>query len=562
MPLRALRSKGSPLLYRMPGSALVLMVCAVALLLTLGLSASFALRDRAAALQHAQDTAGNASLLVAEHAARLVETSDLILKQAVQLAGPADAPLPSDRAGWERYAALVRGTPYLVSIWLFDAEGNAVLSTRRFPTPAMNVADRDYFVAQRAGGSEAGGNLFITALDTNRYSQEPLILLARPLAAAPGQFRGVALVAVSPRYVRDIYKSFDFDYARSITLRRADGTVLLHETQGPDATDSAAAEAAGEPEISALRRVDSVPVTAEVAIPVSSVMERWHGQLWTYISYALAALAAVSVVGGMALQRARRERQAESALQHAYDTLEERVHQRTAELEQTNAQLETAVTDKEVLLKEVQHRVKNNLQVICSLLRLQAARIDEPARRAFDESLRRIQCMSLMQELLYRSDQPARIDFADYLRQLCDGLVRSTNPTGARLTVNAPQPWSLDVDQATPLALIASELVSNALLHAFPLGHPGTITVELLPEGEEGMRMVVRDDGTGLPPDPSATQGRPNEKRQNGLGLVLVRALAQQAGAAVTIDRQPDGGPGTRFIVSVPTLAKSQTKAA
>ncbi|QCO14892.1 sensor histidine kinase [Azospirillum brasilense] len=562
MPLRALRSKGSPLLYRMPGSALVLMVCAVALLLTLGLSASFALRDRSAALQHAQDTAGNASLLVAEHAARLVETSDLILKQAVQLAGPADAPLPGDRAGWERYAALVRGTPYLVSIWLFDAEGNAVLTTRRFPTPAMNVADRDYFVAQRTGGSEAGGHLFITALDNSRYSQEPLILLARPLAAAPGQFRGVALVAVSPRYVRDIYKSFDFDYARSITLRRADGTVLLRETQGPDATDSAAAEAAGEPEITALRRVDSVPLTAEVAIPVSSVMERWQGQLWTYISYALAALAAVSVIGGMALQRARRERQAENALQHAYDTLEERVHQRTAELEQTNAQLETAVTDKEVLLKEVQHRVKNNLQVICSLLRLQAARIDEPARRAFDESLRRIQCMSLMQELLYRSDQPARIDFADYLRQLCDGLVRSTNPTGARLTVNAPQPWSLDVDQATPLALIASELVSNALLHAFPLGHPGTITVTLLPEGEEGMTMVVRDDGTGLPPDPSAVQHRATDKRQSGLGLVLVRALSQQAGAQVTIERQPDGGPGTRFIVSVPTLSKAQTKAA
>lgn len=567
MPLRALRSKGSPLLYRMPGSALVLMVCAVALLLTLGLSASFAWRDRAAIIQHAHDTAGNASLLVAEHAARLVETSDLILKQAVQFAGPADAPLPGDRAGWERYAALVRGTPYLVSIWLFDAEGNAVLTTRRFPTPAMNVADRDYFQAQKTGGATAGGHLFITALDSNRYSQEPLILLSRPLAAAPGQFRGVALVAVSPRYVRDIYKSFDFDYARSITLRRADDTVLLHETQGPDATDSAAAEAAGEPEISALRRVDSVPLTAEVSIPVSSVMDRWHGQLWTYISYALTALAAVSVVGGMALQRARREREAELALQHAYDTLEERVHQRTAELEQTNTQLETVVTDKEVLLKEVQHRVKNNLQVICSLLRLQAARIDEPARRAFDESLRRIQCMSLMQELLYRSDQPARVDFADYLRQLCDGLVRSTNPTGARLTVNAPQPWSLDVDQATPLALIASELVSNALLHAFPPGHPGTVTVDLLPEGDGGMRMTVRDDGAGLPPDQSGTQNRQPEnrhaeKRQTGLGLVLVRALTQQAGAEMTIERGPDGGPGTRFVVSVPTLSKAQTKAA
>ncbi|MDQ2106273.1 sensor histidine kinase [Azospirillum isscasi] len=557
MPLRALRSKGSPLLYRMPGSALVLLVCAVALLLTLGLSASFAWRDRAAAIQHAHDTAGNASLLVAEHAARLVETSDLILKQAVQFAGPADTPLPTDRAAWERLAALARGTPYLVAVTLIDSRGDATLTTRRFPTPPMNVADRDYFQAQAAGGG-----LHISALDRSRYGNEPLILLSRPLAAAPGRFRGVALVAVSPRYIRDIYKSFDFDYARSITLRRADGTVLLHETQGPDATDSAAAEAAGEPEISALRRVDSVPLTAEVSIPVSSVMERWHGQLWTYISYALAALAAVSVIGGLALQRTRRERQAENALQHAYDTLEERVRQRTAELERTNAQLETVVTDKEVLLKEVQHRVKNNLQVICSLLRLQAARIDEPARRAFDESLRRIQCMSLMQELLYRSDQPARIDFADYLRQLCDGLVRSGNPTGARLTVNAPQPWSLDVDQATPLALIASELVSNALLHAFPPGHPGTVTVELRPEGAEGMRMTVRDDGAGLPPDQTGPQTPADEKRRNGLGLVLVRALAQQAGAAITVEHGPDGGPGTRFVVAVPTLSKAQTKAA
>ncbi len=553
MPLRALRSKGSPLLYRMPGSALVLMVCAVALLLTLGLSASFAWRDRAAAVEHAKDTAGNASLLVAEHAARLVETSDLILKQAVQLAGPADAPLPDDRAAWERLAVLARGTPYIVAVTLVDAWGDTVLTTRRFPTPTMNVADRDYFQAQRDGAA----GLHISALESSRYSQEPLILLTRPLPAAAGQFRGLALVAVSPRYIRDIYKSFDFDYARSISLRRADGTVLLHETQGPNATDSAAAEAAGEPQISALRRVDSLPLTAEVSIPVSSVMERWHGQLWTYISYALAALAAVSVIGGLALQRTRRERQAENALQHAYDTLEERVHQRTAELERTNAQLETAVTDKEILLKEVQHRVKNNLQVICSLLRLQAARIDEPARRAFDESLRRIQCMSLMQELLYRSDQPARVDFADYLRQLCDGLVRSTNPTGARLTVSAPQPWSLDVDQATPLALIASELVSNALLHAFPPGHPGTVTVDLLPDGAEGMRMTVRDDGIGLPPEEPGPQ-----KPRNGLGLVLVRALAQQAGAAVTTERGPDGGAGTRFIVSVPALTREQTKAA
>jgi len=536
MPLRALRSHPSPL-YRLPGTALVLMACAFAMLLTLGLSAMFAWRDREATFRHATDIADNVSLLVAEHAARLIETSDLILRQAVQLAGPPGAPLPDDRAAWERFAELARSTPYLVSIWLADADGKAVLSTRRFPAPTLNAADRDYFQAHKTGGA----GLFISRLDDNRYTDEPLILLSRPLAAPAGQFRGVAVVTVSPRYIRSIYGSFDIGYARSIALRDADGSVLLSEGVG-DGEGSA---------ITVQHRADGTNLMAEVAIPTAGIVARWREHLWTYISYGLAAMAAVSVIGALAIQRARREREAEDALQHAYDTLEERVHQRTAELEQANAQLEAALIDKEVLLKEVQHRVKNNLQVISSLLRLQAARIDEKARRGFDESLRRIQSMSLLHELLYRSDQPARIDFASYLGQLCDGLVRSGNPTGARLTVEA-QPWTVDVDQATPLALIASELVSNALLHAFPNGHPGTVTVELLPYAD-GMQMTVRDDGVGLPPGVPSPQ-----RRSGGLGLVLVQALTNQAGASLHIER----GNGTAFTLTVPANGARHSKAA
>ena len=539
MPLRALRSHPSPL-YRLPGTALVLMACALAMLLTIGLSAMFAWRDREATIRHARDIAGNVSLLVAEHAARLVETSDLVLKRAVDMAGPPGTPLPDNLAAWERFKALAGSTPYVVSIWLVDAQGKAVLTTRQFPTPDIEVADREHFQAHQVGNDQ----LFITALDNNRYTREPLILLSRPLEAAPGQFRGIAVVAVSPRYISDIYKSFDLDYARSITLRKADGTVLLSESEGEDAPSGS--------QIAVERPVDGTSLTAEVSVPMASVVAHWRERLWAYGSYGLAALVAVVVIGGLAIKRTRRERQAEDALQHAYDTLEERVHQRTGELERTNAQLEAALTDKEVLLKEVQHRVKNNLQVICSLLRLQAARIEEPARRAFDESLRRIQCMSLMQELLYRSDQPARIDFADYLRQLCDGLVRSANPTGARLTVVA-EPWTVDVDQATPLALIASELVSNALMHAFPAGHPGTVTVELLPDAD-GMRLTVRDDGIGLPP------GLPSAQRRNngGLGLVLVQALAQQANATLRVER----GPGTTFILDIAAHGARRSKAA
>ncbi|MBP2313653.1 sensor histidine kinase [Azospirillum soli] len=547
MPLRALRSHPSPL-YRLPGTALVLIACILAMLLTIGLSSIFAWRDREATFRHATDIAGNVGLLVAEHAARLVETSDLILRQTIQLAGPPDAPLPTDRATWERITALIPTTPYLTSVWLIGPDGGVAMSTRQFPPPNINVADRDYFQAIKVGEERV-----ISAVDDNRYSGGPLIVLLRPLPAPSGQFRGAAAVAVSPRYVRDIYQSFDIGYARSITLRKADGTILLRETEG---TAGASADRGDGTAIAVQWPVDDTGLSAEVAIPRASIVEHWRKRLWAYASYSLAAVAMVTVIGALAIQRARREREAEDALQHAYDTLEERVHRRTAELERTNAQLEAALTDKEVLLKEVQHRVKNNLQVISSLLRLQAARIDEKARRGFDESLRRIQSMSLLHELLYRSDQPARIDFATYLRQLCDGLVRSGNPTGARLTIET-QPWTVDVDQATPLALIASELVSNALLHAFPNGHPGTVSVELLPDAE-GMRMTVRDDGVGLPPGVPSPQ-----RRSGGLGLVLVQALTQQAGATLHIDRgSGERGNGTAFTVSIPANGARHSKAA
>lgn len=544
MPLRALRSHPSPL-YRLPGTALVLMVCGLALAVTLALTASFAWRDREASFREASEVAGNVSLLVAEHAARLIETSDLILKQVLQAVGPDPLPSAGDRGVWDRLSALGQSASYLVAIWVTDAEGKAVLTTRQFPAPGgLNVADRDYYRTHRVGRGEGDGDLFIGHLDTNRISNDPLLLLSRALPAEPGQFRGVAVVAVTPRYIRSIYRSLDISYERAIALRKVDGTVLLREASG------AAAWSDGE-DIVVRRPVEGTELLVEVAIPTASILSHWHERLITYASYALAAMGAVAVIGALAVQRTRRERQAEDALQHAYDTLEERVHRRTAELEETNTRLEHALVDKEVLLKEVQHRVKNNLQVICSLLRLQAGQIDERARRGFDESLRRIQSMSLLHELLYRSDQPARIDLAEFLRQLCDGLVRSTNPTGARLTLDV-RDWVVDVDQATPLALIASELVSNALLHAFPSGHPGTVTVSLQPAAG-GMQLIVGDDGVGLPP------GLPSpQRRKDGLGLSLVQALTHQAGATLQIERSH----GTSFTLTIPETAARRSKAA
>jgi two-component sensor histidine kinase len=274
---------------------------------------------------------------------------------------------------------------------------------------------------------------------------------------------------------------------------------------------------------------------------------RWRERLGDYAFYGVAALSAIAGIGAMAMQRARRERQAEDALQCAHETLEERVRQRTVELETANGQLAAALTDKEVLIREVQHRVKNNLQVICSLMRLQAARLPEAQRVAFDETLRRVQSMSLVHEFLDRSERPAWLNFGELLRELCGRLAQGVPAAGTRVAVDAAD-WTIDADRAMPFALIASELVSSSLRHAVSAGRSGHVTV-VLSAGVDGMRLSVRDGGGGSPGgEPAAVAAGSRHGDDGGLGLTLVQALARQANARILIDRSD----GAAFDLTVP----------
>jgi len=538
MPLRTLRSHPSPL-YRLPGTALVLMACAAAVLLSVGLSGFFAWRDRGETVNQATGVAGNVGLLVAEHAARMIESGDLLLTQTAALAGAPSLPLPTDEATRERLSIIADSAPHIVALEIRDGVGRLVLSSLGAAGDAAVPSSLN-----PAGRGIADGLM----------SGQPVLRVTRPLPGADGRPRGYAVAGIDARSLRDIYRALDVGYGHTIALKATDGATLLREPEGAGTGGNPATPG----DITATRPVGATGLTAEVTIATGSVLKRWRDQLWTYAAFAIAACATVGGIGALAIERARREREAEDALQHAYDTLEEHVHQRTAQLETANARLEGALTDKEVLLKEVQHRVKNNLQVICSLLRLQAARIDDKARRGFDESLRRIQTMSLLHELLHRSAEPAHLNFADALRQMCDGLVRSDNPTAARLEVEA-QDWIVDADRATPLAIATSELVSNALLHAFPHGHPGTVRV-MLERLDGHIRLIVRDDGVGLPADmPMASKRGPSSGgARSGLGLGLVQALSHQAGATLAIEREG----GTTFTLTIPAEPTRRVKQA
>jgi PAS domain S-box-containing protein len=198
--------------------------------------------------------------------------------------------------------------------------------------------------------------------------------------------------------------------------------------------------------------------------------------------------------------------------------------------------IQASLHEKEALLKEIHHRVKNNLQVTSSLLRLQAAAITDPAaREMFQETENRIRSMALVHEKLYQSTNLSRIDLADYIRSLADLLYRSAAiaPENVAIEVTGSD-IHLEIDEAVPCGLIANELLSNALKHAFPGGRRGRIEVHLAERSDGSISMRVSDDGIGLPPDfqPDLAES---------LGLHLVQALARQLDGTVELRKRDLG---------------------
>ncbi len=206
----------------------------------------------------------------------------------------------------------------------------------------------------------------------------------------------------------------------------------------------------------------------------------------------------------------------------------------------TEERLRAAVREKEVLLEEIHHRVKNNLQVITSLLGLQARSIKDPATRIkFDESRYRIQAMAILHEILDESFSLAEVDFANYVQRLVAHLVRSYGAIGRIHMQVRLDPLFCHRDVALPCGLIINEVLSNAFKYAFPGGKEGEVKVELRREPDGMIHLRVADNGIGLP------RGWDWETSST-LGLRLVRTLARQIDANIQIT----GGYGTAFAIA------------
>ena len=201
------------------------------------------------------------------------------------------------------------------------------------------------------------------------------------------------------------------------------------------------------------------------------------------------------------------------------------------ESKRAEGQIKASLEEKEVLLKEIHHRVKNNLQIISSLLDLQSGYIKEEATlKMFEESQRRVKSMALVHEELYGSEDLARIDFAHYIQNLTNHLFRSygVNPDDIVTKINVDDVL-LDIDKAIPCGLIINELVSNSLKHAFPDGGKGEIRIDLSVVNDSQFGLMVSDNGVGYPKDTDL-------RNTPSLGLRLVNILVKQLEGSINID--------------------------
>lgn len=221
-----------------------------------------------------------------------------------------------------------------------------------------------------------------------------------------------------------------------------------------------------------------------------------------------------------------------------------------SELRETVDRLELALLDKAVLFQEVHHRVKNNLQIVASLLAMQSRAMRDPdAAGKLRDTEQRVKAMALVHEQLYGQKEISSVDLAAYFRTLAPQLV-ATHPANTSIALRLDlAPTSLSLEQSIPCGLILTELITNALKYAYPEGH-GEIAVQLS-SGESAVELTVSDTGVGLPDGFDL-------KNSKTLGMTLVQALAKQIGGSLEIGP----APGCAFTVRIPTDAEKSVRRA
>jgi two-component sensor histidine kinase len=215
-------------------------------------------------------------------------------------------------------------------------------------------------------------------------------------------------------------------------------------------------------------------------------------------------------------------------------------------LREQRAELERSKAQQELLMMEIHHRVKNNLQIVASLLNLQASRIRVPEARAeFQAARDRVRALATLHRHLYSEGEIHTINMPSFLNELCGQLFQAMGEApGERIgLVIEAEEIRLSTDQAVPLALIVTEAVTNAIKYGFPGGMRGIVTIKLT-QHAESLDLSIGDNGVGMPSGRTETE----TGTRDGLGLQLIRGFSRQLGATLEVTEHP----GTQYSITMP----------
>jgi len=492
--------------------------------------------------QSALDRIQSSSFLMEEHAVGTLNAADQVIQRARDIIGNANLKgLRRDRDVWSRLRDVADSQPSVVMLRVLDTDGATVFETTNFPSQPVHLADWAYFQEPKSGAS-----VYVGAAVLDPTVGKPVFTLSRRLEGQGGQFIGVVLAAIDTTYFNQVYQRLRPAPRSSAGLiRAADGTYLARDpvweqfvgrSVGPWYEFVAQQEILGPNTFKAPSPIDHIwryyayrpvagyPLVVFAGESVDDVMAQWRRRFLWIVAASVLGIVGMLYFGWSARRGWWREQQGAQAL------------------EDTNARLQQALSDKDVLFREVHHRVKNNLQVVSNLLLLQGQRVgDRAAKAAFQETIDRVQSVAAVHQILYRTNQAVEIELDRYLTDLCATLADTygAKDRGISVRVDA-EACRVHIDQTIPLALIVNEALTNAFKYAFPTGSGGTLTVAFSCSNQD-LHLSVADDGIGLPE--TATTG-------DSLGMTLIGSLTEQLDGHHMW--QSESGGGTRLEITVP----------
>ncbi len=509
--------------------------------LIVGFLSTFLWIDYNQTIDRAEEATRDMAQVLEEYAERTFETADFLADDVIQHVrrhGGADA--MRDNVEAHRWLAdMVGRTSASDYLMITDSDGVPVALSAQATVARVDLSDRAWFRAHQAGEERHVGEAILS-----RITEEVLFTYSRRIPGENGEFDGVVQVAMRTSFFDSISLTSRFGQNMILSMIGEDGRIIARTglpperigtripmdrlgvvVKGPAGTARTESFLDGVERIGSYRRLDQWPIIVAAAVPVETVLAPWCRSLYWSLSILGVMFLGLAGLTWLGVRASQREDAARGALERA------------------NAELAGALASKEVLLKEIHHRIKNNLQVTSGLLQMQAGRFEDPAvQAAFAETQDRMRSIGLIHETLYRNEAGSSIDLADYLGRLAQELAAThgAEQRGIRVVLDL-EPLAVSLDRAVPLGLSLTEAITNAFKHAFGPEGGGTIRISARRRGDE-LEICEHDSGRGLPQGAEAA---------GSLGLRLIRALVAQLGGRWSLESDN----GTVFRLAVPAAS-------